>query len=157
MACLQITYNMCRDGRRSMGMTKVRVLEKLGGKAGDWHAELSLCCPVRQLASDAAQVAQQPGRTYQAQPDDGHGQGQVELLQPRQRKAGVNHTGSHTQRGAYCRIARCLLRAQQYMPVAHEYHGDRRQVEHEESLYATRQVEHFPFAPVGSINLMQYE
>ena len=38
MASLQITYNMCRDVRRSMGMTKVRVLEKLGGKAGDWHA-----------------------------------------------------------------------------------------------------------------------
>ena len=33
-------YDMCKAVDRGMVMTNVRVLEKHGGKSGDWHAEL---------------------------------------------------------------------------------------------------------------------
>ncbi len=33
-------YDMCKAADRGMVMTNVRVLEKHGGKSGDWHAQL---------------------------------------------------------------------------------------------------------------------
>ena len=33
-------YDMCKAVDRGMVMTNVRVLEKHGGKSGDWHAEV---------------------------------------------------------------------------------------------------------------------
>lgn len=33
-------YDMCKAADRGMVMTNVRVLEKHGGKSGDWHAEV---------------------------------------------------------------------------------------------------------------------
>ena len=33
-------YDMCKAVVRGMVMTNVRVLEKQGGKSGDWHAEV---------------------------------------------------------------------------------------------------------------------
>ena len=33
-------YDMCKAVDRGMVMTNVRVLEKHGGKSGDWHAQL---------------------------------------------------------------------------------------------------------------------
>ena len=33
-------YDMCKAADRGMVMTNVRVLEKHGGKSGDWTAEL---------------------------------------------------------------------------------------------------------------------
>ena len=35
-----LIYDMCKAVDRGMVMTNVRVLEKHGGKSGDWHAEV---------------------------------------------------------------------------------------------------------------------
>eukprot|EP01133_Synstelium_polycarpum_P016119 gene16119-19179_t len=102
-----------------------------------------------------AQVAQQPHGAGQAQHDDGHRQGQVELLQPCQREARVDQAGAYAQRGAHARIASRPRGCQQYVPVAREHQGNGRQVEHQEPLNAARHMEHFPLVPVGSVDLMQ--
>jgi cyclic pyranopterin phosphate synthase len=33
-------YDMCKAADRGMVITDVRVLEKQGGKSGDWHADI---------------------------------------------------------------------------------------------------------------------
>ena len=37
---LLTVYDMCKAADRGMVMTDIRVLEKRGGKSGEWHAEL---------------------------------------------------------------------------------------------------------------------
>ena len=37
---LLTVYDMCKAVDRGMVMTNVRVLEKHGGKSGDWHADI---------------------------------------------------------------------------------------------------------------------
>ena len=38
-------YDMCKVADRGMAMTNVRVLEKHGGKSGDWTADINKCPP----------------------------------------------------------------------------------------------------------------
>ena len=37
---LLTVYDMCKAADRGMVMEQIRVLEKQGGKSGDWHAEV---------------------------------------------------------------------------------------------------------------------
>ena len=37
---LLTVYDMCKAADRGMVMEQIRVLEKHGGKSGDWHAEI---------------------------------------------------------------------------------------------------------------------
>ena len=79
----------------------------------------------------------------------------MKLFQPRQRKAGVDHEGGHAQRGADAGVQARARQRQQHLPVAGQHHGNRRQVEYQKALHPARQVKHFPFAPVGGVDLMQ--
>ena len=46
-------YDMCKPADRGLVMTDVRVLEKYGGKSGDWHAAVEVRSATRVNPSQA--------------------------------------------------------------------------------------------------------
>jgi cyclic pyranopterin phosphate synthase len=137
-------YDMCKAVDRGMVMTNVRVLESTAATGRLARGGISGCRSRWPRCLDAAQVAQQPHGAGQAQRDDGHGQGQVELFQPCQREAGVDGARARAQRGAHCRKEGRPPGVQQHVPVAHQHDGNGRQVEHEETPGCRPAHETFP-------------
>lgn len=110
---------------------------------------------ITKQSSCSAHGAQQQDGAAQAQSDNNAGQRQVELRHAGHGKAGVDGKGQHAQGGANAGKQARAWRVEQHMAVAGQHDGNRGKVECQIALHAAWQVEHFPFVPVGGIDLVQ--